>query len=207
MLKAYFCRLPEKELPIPEASLSAYRTEELEKQTNARVRLQSVYSELLLRYALDDSGFPVCGPLEIGVGKHGKPFLKNGACFFSLSHSADALLCALCDREIGADIQKKSKAREGVIERCFTAEEQAFVRGESDHDAAFTAIWTKKESFCKRDGRGLALPLGSFSVFDAAIAPVLWHAATGEFHAAVCSDAVKTERPEWIEVKTDVLFP
>jgi 4'-phosphopantetheinyl transferase len=206
MLKIYFCRLTEKELPFSTERLSAYRREKLAKQTNARVRMQSAASELLLLYALEDSGHPAQGPLDIGTGGHGKPFLKNGACRFSLSHSADALLCALCDREIGADVQKKSRAQRAVIERCLTADEQACVRGASDPDAAFTAIWTKKESRCKLDGRGLALPLGSFSVFDEAIAPLLWHAAAGEYHVAVCSDAVRTERPEWIEVKTDALF-
>ena len=207
MLKLYYCRLPDRTPAVPAERLSAYRREELEKQKNEQARLRSLTAELLLRYALNDGGWSVDGPLDIGVGDQGKPFLRDGGCFFSLSHSADAVLCALADRNVGADIQLASKANEALIGRFFSEEERAFVRGAEDPDRAFTEIWTEKESFCKMDGRGLALPLGSFSVFDPRIAPILWHTTAGEYHLALCSDMVKTERPEPIEVKTGVLFP
>ena len=183
MLKLYYCRLPDSTPAVQTERLSAYRREKLEKQTNERVRLRSLISELLLRHAL-----------------------RDGGCFFSLSHSADAVLCALADRNVGADIQLASKANEALIGRFFSEEERAFVRGAEDPDRAFTEIWTEKESFCKMDGRGLALPLGSFSVFDPRIAPLLWHSTAGEYHLALCSDTVKTEQPEVIEVETGVLF-
>ena len=207
MLKLYYCRLPDSAPDVPSELLSAYRREKLEKQTNERVRLRSLISELLLRHALRDGGFAVDGPLNIVVSERGKPFLQGGGCFFSLSHSADAVLCALGDRNVGADIQIASKANEALIGRFFSEEERAFVRGSEDPDRAFTEIWAKKESFCKMDGRGLALPLGSFSVFDPHIAALLWHTTAGEYYLALCSDTVKTERPEVIEVETGVLFP
>ena len=207
MLKLYYCRLPDSTPAVQTERLSAYRREKIEKQTNERVRLRSLTAELLLRHALRDGGFAVEGPLNIVVSEQGKPFLRDGGCFFSLSHSADAVLCALADRNVGADIQLASKASEALIGRFFSEEERAFVRGAEDPDRAFTEIWTEKESFCKMDGRGLALPLGSFSVFDPRITPLLWHTTAGEYHLALCSDMVKTERPEPIEVKTGVLFP
>ena len=207
MLKVYYCRLPDSAPDVPVELLSAYRREKLEKQTNERARLRSLISELLLRHAMRDGGFAVDGPLNIVVSEQGKPFLRDGGCFFSLSHSADAALCALGDRNVGADIQIVSKANEALIGRFFAEKERAFVRGAGDPDRAFSEVWAKKESFCKMDGRGLALPLGSFSVFDPHIAPILWHTTAGEYHLALCSDMVKTERPEPIEVKTGVLFP
>ena len=207
MLRVYHCLLPEKEPALPAELISAYRKDKLKKQTNALLRLHSAAAELLLRYALHDSGYRVDGPLDIAVGRYGKPFLWNGACFFSLSHSARAILCALCDLEIGADIQIQSKAQDALLQRCLREDERSFVCGATDPNAAFTEIWAKKESFCKLDGRGLALSLGSFSVFDEAIAPLLAHKTAGEYHLAVSSEAVKTEQAEWIEVKTSVLFP
>ncbi len=207
MLRLYFCRLPVTEPPFPEKLLSSYRREKLEKQKNARVRLQSLGSELLLRHALRDSGFMIEGPLDIAAGEYGKPSLKNGACCFSLSHSGDMLLCALCGREIGADIQLKEKVRPELIQRFFTAEERTFIFNAADPDAAFTGVWAKKESVCKRDGRGLALPLGSFSVLDEDIVPFLWQEKIGEYYMAVCSDALTEELPELIEVETGVLLP
>lgn len=207
MLNLYYCRLPEEEPAVPEGLLSAYREEKLKKQTNARARLQSVNAELLLRRALKDSGFPPNGPLDIGAGEFGKPFLRGGECFFSLSHSACELLCALGSREIGADIQVKTKARPSLMMRCFSEAEQSYVFDAADPDAAFTEIWVKKESLIKRIGRGLAIPLASFCVFDGEIAPLIWHTTEGEYHLAVCSDLIATEKPKLIEVKTSVLFP
>ena len=207
MLKVYYCRLPDSAPDVPTELLSAYRREKYEKQTNERVRLRSLISELLLRHALRDGGFAVDGPLNIVVSEQGKPFLRDGGCFFSLSHSADAVLCALCDREIGADIQIASKANDALIRRFFAEDERDYICCAQDPDAAFSEIWTEKESYCKMDGRGLALPLGSFSVFDPHIAALLWHTTAGKYHLALCSDAVKTERPEPIELKTGVLFP
>ena len=207
MLKLYYCRLPDSTPAVQTERLSAYRREKIEKQTNERVRLRSLTAELLLRHALRDGGFAVEGPLNIVVSEQGKPFLRDGRCFFSLSHSADMVLCALCDREIGADIQIASKANDALIRRFFTEDERDYICRAQDPDAAFSEIWTEKESYCKMDGRGLALPLGSFSVFDPRIAALLWHTTAGEYHLALCSDTVKTEQPEPIEVETGVLFP
>ena len=206
MLKLYYCRLSDSAPDVPSELLSAYRREKIEKQTNERVRLRSLISELLLRHAMRDGGFAVDGPLNIVVSEQGKPFLRDGGCFFSLSHSADAALCALGDRNVGADIQIASKANEALIGRFFSEEERAFVRGAEDPDRAFSEVWAKKESFCKMDGRGLALPLGSFSVFDPRIAALLWHTTAGEYHLALCTDMLNTDRPEPIEVRTGVLF-
>ena len=207
MLRVYFCRLPAHEPIIPDGLLSTYRERKLLKQKNARVHLQSLCAELLLRHALRDSGFLTDGPLDIGTGKNGKPFLRGGECFFSLSHSAEAILCALCSREIGADIQIQTNAQTGLMKRCFTEAEQTYVSGADDPDAAFTKIWTEKESRCKLDGRGLALSPASFCVFDDEIAPLLWHGTEDEYHLAVCSDAVATDNVELFKVKTSVLFP
>ena len=117
MLKLYYCRLPDSTPAVQTERLSAYRREKIEKQTNERVRLRSLTAELLLRHALRDGGFAVEGPLNIVVSEQGKPFLRDGGCFFSLSHSADAVLCALADRNVGADIQLASKVNEALIGR------------------------------------------------------------------------------------------
>ena len=207
MLRLYYSRIPDEEYTIPAELLSSYRAEKIEKLNNARARRQSAAAELLLRFALTDSGFSMDGPPDIAVGKYGKPFLRSGECFFSLSHSADALICALSDREIGADVQLRSAAQPTLIERFLAEDERSYILAAADPDGAFTEIWTKKESYVKRDGRGLAPPLGSFCVFDGAIAPLLWHASAEEYHLALCSEAVTAERPELIEVKADALFP
>ena len=38
-------------------------------------------------------------------GEYGKPYLASGDLFFNLSHCGDMVVCAVCDREVGVDIQ------------------------------------------------------------------------------------------------------
>ena len=205
MLRVYFC-LAEGDAPaFPDGLLSAYRKEKLALQKNPSVRSRSLFSELLLRYALRDCGFAPDAPLEITVGEYGKPRLTGGELCFNLSHSADALLCAVSDRRLGADVQRIGAAPDVLMERFFAEEERAYVLSSETADEAFTEIWTKKESWCKLSGKGLALPLPSFSVLDAQIAPLLWHRRAGDYHLCVCGEAVPAGQIEWYEVKTKEL--
>ena len=199
MLKLYYTFISADLNEIPESNLSEYRREKLLKQTNPRVRSRSAVSEALLRHALLQAGFPVVGPLDLREGEYGKPYLDNEECFFSLSHSADAVFCALSDTEIGADVQIRSDAKTALIRRYFREDERLFIEQSADKDDAFTEIWAKKESRCKQDGRGLALPLNSFSVFEETVAPFLWHTVIGEYHFAVCSETVSREMPDLTE--------
>lgn len=206
MLRVYFCR-PDGDAPeLAEGLLSAYRREKLAALKVPRTRSESVFSELLLRYALSDSGFPVDTPLAIEAGEHGKPYLTGGECFFSISHSAGAVLCALSDREIGADLQIRTKAKPPLMERFFSEDERKYILSAENTEEAFTEIWTKKESWCKLSGLGLALPLKSFSVLDESISPLMLHRRAGEYHMSVCGEAARGGEIEWIEVKTDALL-
>ena len=206
MLKVYYCLLGEEASDIPHGLLSAYREEKLAVQKAPLVRRQSLFSELLLRFALKDNGLASDSPLEITVGEYGKPRLRGGGLCFNLSHSGDALLCALSDREIGADVQRKTLVKLPLMRRFFAEDEQSYVLSAADADEAFTEIWTKKESRCKLSGKGLSLPLRSFSVLDVEISPLLWHRREGEYHIAACGEAVRDGQIDWIEVKTGLLL-
>ena len=206
MLKVYSCLLGEELPEIPSGLLSAYREEKLSAQKALHARRLSLYSELLLRYAMKDSGYAPDTPLKITAGEYGKPRLRGGEIYFNLSHSGDALLCALSDSEIGADAQLLTQAKLPLMKRFFAEDEQSFVLSAADADEAFTEIWTMKESFCKLSGKGLTLPLPSFSVLDDEIAPLLWYRKKGEYHFAVCGEAVRDGQIDWIEVKTGLLL-
>ena len=206
MLKLYLCRFAGIEPAAPEEMLSAYRRERLSVQKNEKARRESVFPELLLCYALRDNGFPVATPLRILTGEFGKPYLANGECFFSLSHSAEAALCALCDREIGADLQINSTCKPALVKRFFSPDEQNYIFHSSDPDAAFTEVWTKKESWCKRSGLGLSLPLPSFSVFDESISSRLFHTTAGEYHVAAAADEL-TEPVSLVSIDANALLP
>jgi 4'-phosphopantetheinyl transferase len=101
---------------------------------------------------------------------HGKPRLagRSPDVRFNLSHSAGVGLLAVArGREVGVDIE-----RQGTIAplrfsgRFFSAaEHDALARlAPVDRLAAFYRCWTRKESFVKALGRGLAFPLDGFEV-------------------------------------------
>lgn len=91
---------------------------------------------------------------RLRYGTNGKPYLKSGELYFSISHSAGRTICAVADQEIGADIQKIAY-RPRVARRICQDHELA----EANSPAGFTRLWALKESFVKANGAGLAYGL------------------------------------------------
>ena len=217
MLKLYYCRLPDSTPAVQTERLSAYRREKIEKQTNERVRLRSLTAELLLRHALRDGGFAVEGPLNIVVSEQGKPFLRDGRCFFSLSHSGERVLCVLSDLACGGDVEQIGRGSPALARRFFTVEEnaalseEASAAGEEAFQRLFARIWTRKESLLKATGDGLSRPLSSFSVLKPD-PDVLFLESAPERKYASCVCLLRqhrqTEWPrgEWIPVSLDETF-
>lgn len=99
-------------------------------------------------------------PLQYRFGPHGKPEIVDFPMYFSLSHSGDYVLCAVSDREVGADIQKLQAAGfSKLASRFFTeAEYQALEKcvDEAERQKLFFRLWTKKEAYGKLTGQGVA---------------------------------------------------
>lgn len=159
-------------------------------------RRQSLGAAILL-YRVLNGGVP----FDFSVTENGKPYCENMPCF-SISHSGSMVLCAVCDNEIGADIQLQKKARSGVAERFFTASEYEEVRRSHDPDEAFTRIWAMKESYVKALGLGLSCPLDSFTASERIGEYSLKHQKRGDYHIAVC---VRGEDIGDIELHEEIL--
>lgn len=147
--------------------ISAYRREKLKKLKPEGARRTSLCAELLLIEALRQNHVQLPLPLEIACTAYGKPYFPNSGLSFSLSHSSHYAACALSDVPIGLDIQILTGCEERLVRRFFTACEQEHVFSAKDRDAAFTALWCRKESYLKAIGQGLRVPLDSFDVSDA----------------------------------------
>jgi phosphopantetheinyl transferase len=102
--------------------------------------------------------------LEAALGKEaasrvresvsGKPFIDGGP-HFSISHSGDWAVIAVCDSPVGFDIEAVAPARDvaGIARRAFHPSERcAAALGGLD---MFYRIWTAKESYMKMLGRGI----------------------------------------------------
>jgi len=120
-------------------------------------------------------------PIEIALKRaaHGKPFLAGSHCTnlrFNLSHSGDAVLCALArGREIGVDIEATVPSDDllNIATQFFAPDECAALaaRNGGERTALFYQLWTRKEAYLKARGKGLSHPLNSFSVMPNLQAP------------------------------------
>ena len=134
---------------------------------NKEVALRRLLGEALVRLALKKYWNLTTEEYRIDRGEKGKPFIVGVEnVFFNISHSGDYVVCAVSDREIGIDIEKRAKARMEVAGRFFHGEEVAQLKmlEEDKQDQLFFNYWSVKESFLKYIGTGLARPLNSFIV-------------------------------------------
>ena len=134
---------------------------------NKEVALRRLLGEALVRFALKKYWNLTSEDYRIDRGEKGKPFIVGVEnVFFNISHSGDYVVCAVSDREIGIDIEKRAKARMEVAGRFFHGEEVAQLKmlEEYKQDQLFFNYWSVKESFLKYIGTGLTRPLNSFNV-------------------------------------------
>lgn len=133
---------------------------------NVRSRLHSLAGEALVRYAIN-SLIPGHPTPAWRVSKHGKPYFSpNRGIHFNLSHSGQYIVCALCNKPVGIDVERKRKADLRIAERYFTPTERHWILGAvgDEQNQRFITMWTIKEAYLKCTGRGLTQSLGSFSV-------------------------------------------
>lgn len=98
---------------------------------------------------------------------YGKPYISGGLdLFFNVSHSGEYVCCAVSDSEIGIDIEKiKTSMEIDAFESFFSEDEWQQVTDErKDKYDTFFSLWTLKESYVKKIGRGLNKELNSFSI-------------------------------------------
>ena len=84
---------------------------------------------------------------------------------FNLSHSGAFALCVLDDAPVGVDIQiVKTNWRESLPRRVCSGEELTWLEGQPDRWAAFTLLWSMKESRVKQSGLGLRMSIPAIRV-------------------------------------------
>lgn len=220
-MKIYVADVTIAELEYLEAHVSAGRIERSRKYKAEIDRRRSLGVEALLNYALREIDPSLSVPVRLKTDEHGKPHLimingqagddMSGLIEFSLSHSGNYAACVLAPVPVGIDIERHKSDNAGVARRFFTRDECEDITD----DERFYFYWTLKESFLKAVGKGLSLPMNSFSVtLDGKGGPAVYahqvneHAYFGKLYEmeagyslAVCAQECSDFPQEIIRVK------
>lgn len=112
----------------------------------------------LLTLALK-KGYGLAATPPMALGPCGKPFFPDyPRIHFNLSHSGPYALCAVGGAAVGVDVETLRPRAAALPRRVFTAEEYGWYEAKGAEWPAFYTLWTRKESWCKQQGNGIARP-------------------------------------------------
>ncbi len=157
------------------------------------VKRQKYYAWKLLEYALQRTFAFKIGDLTFTKNKKGKWSVPN--CFFSISHSENAVAVAVSREEIGVDIERLSAPKDGFIKKVLTKAETAQL-GEvaSEMQTQFLiGKWTEKESIFKRENLSAFRP-AKINVADYSVASKPIEVNGEEYMLAVATEHLTNVR-------------
>lgn len=162
-MKIYKCNISDvtqSELDTWFHAMSKERRNEVTKIVNKKKKASKIVADYLCRKAVSE--FCSVAPNEIIFQKNGfgKPYAKNQPIHFSISHSADTVICAVSDKEIGIDIEKIKPFNAKAAEKFATKKELEYIRSKEN---GFFEIWTLKEAYFKCIGTGLGADIKNVS--------------------------------------------
>lgn len=150
---------------------SEYRMEKIKKYRKENTKHQSIAAGWLLDHVLRQHGMTE-RTAEFDTGAHGKRLLcaaEGKTADVNLSHSGQYIVCAYNEcGTVGIDAECVREDAEvmRIAKRFFSKVEIDWLEKQKEKAEAFCILWTRKESFVKRLGAGLSVPLDSFSVLE-----------------------------------------
>lgn len=135
-----------------------YHKEDAHRTLLGDVLVRSVISG---QYQLDKAD------IRFSAQEYGKPCIPDlPNAHFNISHSGRWVVCAFDSQPIGIDIEKMKPISLEIAKRFFSKTEYSdlLAKNKDEQTVYFYHLWSMKESFIKQEGKGLSLPLDSFSV-------------------------------------------
>lgn len=200
------------EMPVTERFIGEERLKKMQKLRQKEDMLRAFGAGLLLEYGLRQQQMTQGAAankkaVTICYGANGKPVFEGRMqedfrSYFNLSHSGNYVAAAFAKQEVGVDIEILQHGKRRIAERFFSEKEKEFLKDNWD-DSLFTKLWTRKESYIKADGRGMALGLDTFSVLEDCVFPYYLSSynLSGKAWLSVC---LKGEKPDIMPQKVDL---
>lgn len=150
------------------ACLSPAEIQKADRYLKQSDRHLSLVSRALVRYLIFELSGKHPRSLSFSTNEYGKPFLVDlPDIHFNLSHSHGVIACALCrSAAVGVDVEDVGRHTDlSIADRFFSSSEAELVSKASGPGKTelFFDIWTLKEAYIKAVGKGLSIPLDSFS--------------------------------------------
>ncbi|MCL6454188.1 MAG: 4'-phosphopantetheinyl transferase superfamily protein [Alicyclobacillus sp.] len=148
--------------------LSEDKQKRVSRCMHPMTRRQVLVADLFVRAVLGRHLNVTNRQLAFERNEYGKPSLRGiSHVHYNVSHSHEWILCAVGTVEVGVDIQYMQPFDHRTVHRYLHPAEQEDIAGQdgaAQQLERFYAIWTRKESYVKALGRGLAEPFSSFCV-------------------------------------------
>ena len=183
-----------------------FKAEEFRVALSKRRKSEILTSHLLLRNAFKT----VYGKdFRLYLGEYGKPLVKDGKVYISISHSGDYVMVAVSDCNVGCDIQKEVKGKDpDKLAKRFLSEKECEKKSKSSEKLhLFYKYWTYRESYCKMNGDGLSrlnhrIAIDDDSVFldNKKVKAVFVDGMYQDYTFAVCSEKDTEIDINWPEI-------
>ena len=153
-------------------SLNKIRRDKVDKYSKLVDRQRSLLAGYLLKYSVGQCGidYDTC---EFIIDESGYEHIVNEPeCYFSLSHSGDVCVCAVSNRPIGVDVERKSRflqSRNDLLSKRIMNQEEFDLYNSlvNDDRILFSCkTWTRKEAYSKMCQKGLAMDLKTINTID-----------------------------------------
>lgn len=128
-------------------------------------RIRGLMADILVRSIIIRNTGLQNHEIQFYTNDYGKPFLKDMEDFqFNLSHSGTWVVGVVDHRAVGIDVEQIQPIDLDISKNYFSPVEHRDLMAKEDKFAYFFTLWSLKESYIKIVGKGLSLPLNSFSI-------------------------------------------
>lgn len=128
---------------------------------------RTLLGDILARYAIYKRLGLRNHDLIFSINEYGKPILTEPkGIYFNISHSGNWVVCAIDEKQVGIDIEQITQIDLKIAERFFSSNEYLSIINQPNEirQEFFYKLWTLKEAYIKAVGKGLSMPLDSFSI-------------------------------------------
>ena len=173
-------------------------------------RQRSLLGDVLVKTLIQEKTNLDIDEIFFATNVYGKPFCVNVPQLqFNISHAGRYVTCAVDEHPIGIDVELIKPIDFKIVKRFFSDDEKAYIftQPEEKRLLCFYQIWTMKESYIKYDGRGLNIPLQSFSVLSPSRTDIVFHQIFSN-HEAICNVCTTQQNKPDYEILTikDIIY-